>query len=245
MTKDGRPSRIKDIRLFQGPHKSHVNDSAAVAYARRLAWWLNGEGFGIGHDPALYISFDPALAVGEIRLDPPRFTPDDWWYREAYVGVSSDFNGDDCLEAARTGTISVLKALVPEQSDLIDQAAQTVDEAGPEIRFLLKVKESASQILEVSTTIGTGRAATLLFMGLTSKESGIYRQAPPTSLGFYDDGVLLAGGVKLGRDTAALVPRTSSSARWLVEELAVDLSWHFDEFVEVPRPIISGLLAFR
>jgi hypothetical protein len=52
MTKDGRPSRINDIRLFAGERYMTSpylqGQEEAVAYARRMAWLLNGEEFSLG-----------------------------------------------------------------------------------------------------------------------------------------------------------------------------------------------------
>jgi hypothetical protein len=85
MTKDGRPSRINDIRLFAGDRASYLErQDEAVAYGRRVAWFLNGEGFSLGSFPALYVLFTPSLEIGSVQV-----TDDhgDWWHRYVHVGV--------------------------------------------------------------------------------------------------------------------------------------------------------------
>lgn len=103
MTKDGRPSRIKDIRLFKETWVKS-DEHTALAFARRLAWWLNGEGFSIGHTPALYVYYSSDLPAGTVEAKPPRFTPDDWWFREVTVGVPPGVPGETAVEAAERGT---------------------------------------------------------------------------------------------------------------------------------------------
>lgn len=243
MTKDGRPSRIKDIRLF-GFEKSD-SARAAEAFARRLAFWLNSEGFGIGHDPALYIDFDPELPNGEIEAQPPKFTPDNWWFRNVAIGVPDNFPGADAASYAIQGVVACVKALKPEDTELIDCAARIVTEHGSACRFLLKVKETAKELMEVSTTIGTWPAPSLLYVGLTDKATGTYREAPPAELKFYDDSVALASKVKIVRRGIELEPRTSVPARLIADQHGGGLSWHLADFIETERPVISAQLKFR
>nr|NLD41153.1 hypothetical protein [Actinomycetales bacterium] len=217
MTKDGRPSRIKDIRLFGSGFEGWEGAREAEAFARRLCWWLNSEGFGIGHDPALYVDFNPELPAGEIVAQPPKFTPDNWWFREVAIGVPDGFPGADAASRVPQGVAACLKALKPEDAELIDEAARIVSEHGDACRFLLKVKETAKELTEVSTTIGVWPGPSLLFAGLTDKTTGAYREAPPAELGFYDDGVALAGKVKIVRRGVELESRTSVPARMVAE----------------------------
>ncbi|MFV0432594.1 MAG: hypothetical protein ACK5LO_01225 [Leucobacter sp.] len=245
MTKDGRPSRIKDIRLF-GSARGYLQEvDGAVAFARRLAWWLNGEGFGIGHDPALYVAFNPELPEGAIEAKPPKFTRDDWWFREVSVGVPDGFPGDDAESIAIRGLIDCLKTLKPDDAELIDRAAEVVSAAGGDCRFLLRVKETSKEITEISTTIGAGSEPSLLYVGLTDRATGAYREAPPVELRFYDDGVMLAGKVKVARRSVDLVSRTSVPARMIADSHGGDLSWHLSEFAEAERPVLSLPLKFR
>lgn len=245
MTKDGRPSRIKDIRLFGFELEDWDGVREAEAFARRLAFWLNSEGFGIGHDPALYIHFDPETPAGEIVAQPPKFTPDDWWFRQVAIGVPDDFPGPDAASRVPQGVVACLKALKPDDTDLIDHAAQIVSEHGSACRFLLKVKETAKELTEVSTTIGTWPEPSLLYVGLTDKATGTYREAPPAELTFYDDGVTLAGKVKIVRRGVELESRTSVPARVIADQHGGGLSWQLADFVEAERPVTSAQLRFR
>lgn len=246
MTKDGRPSPLTDIRLFAGPGSEYLKGcDAAWAFARRLTWWLNGEGFSIGHNPALYISYRTDLPVGAVEAEPPRFTPDDWWFRVVAIGMQQGLSGAEVDRAAAEGAVDCLKALKPEDSALIDKAAGVVTRAGSQCRFLLKVRDSARQIVEISTTIGAGSEPSLLHVAITDKATGTYREAPPARLAGYDDGVYLAGKVKIARRGVALAPRTSVMARLVVEQNPNAATWSLDEFVEAERPVISSLLRFR
>ncbi|NHB86094.1 hypothetical protein G7085_20445 [Tessaracoccus sp. HDW20] len=130
------------------------------------------------------------------------------------VGVPGDFPGDDDAAVASAGIIAALRMLRPDQTELVERAAQTVATEGERCRFLLRVKEGAKDILEISTTIGTWPEPSLLYAGVVDKATGSYREAPPVELGFYDDGVLLAGKVKVARRGVDLVPRTSTPGGW-------------------------------
>lgn len=246
MTKEGRPSPLKDTRLFYGSRNSHLKEShEALAFARRLTWWLNGEGFSLGHYQALYIQFTPELPEGAVEPGPLKFTPDDWWFRDVAVGVPREFPGGDADAIAIQGVIHCLKFLKPEETERIERAAGIVAAAGSDCRFLLQVKETAKQVMEVSTTIGAWPQPSRLFVVLTDKATGAYREAPPAEVGFYDDGVLLAGKVKMARGNVALAARASTPARMIADRHGGDLSWHMDDFVETDRPVISALLRFR
>lgn len=98
--------------------------------------------------------------------------------------------------------------------------------------------------MEVSTTIGERPAPSLLHVGMTEKATGQYRQAPPAELSFYDDGVLLAGKVKILRGRVNLVSRESTPARLVADKHGGSLSWHMDDFVETERPVTSSILKF-
>lgn len=246
MSKDGRPSPFKDTRLFHGSRNSYLEGGhEAVAFARRLTWWLNGEGFKLGHYPALYIQFTSELPAGAVEPGPLKFTPDDWWFRDVAVGVPKDFPGTDADAVAIEAIVGCLKALKPEDAALIERAAGIVAATGADCRFLLRVKETAKQIMEVSTTIAAWRDPSRLFVALTDKATGAYREAPPAEVEFYDDGVLLAGKIKIARDDVALVPRTSTPAQIIAARRGGGLSWHVDDFVAAERPVMSALLRFR
>lgn len=243
MTRDGRPSRLKDLRIFTWCDWPGSRETEA--FGRRLAWWLNGEGFGIGHDPSLYITLDPSLPELTVEAKPPKFTPDDWWFREVAVGMPDDFPGSDAVSIAAQGIEACLRTLKPEDAELIERAMEIVSASGSECRFLLKVKETSKEVMEVSTTISVWPLPSLLYVGLTDKATGTYREAPPAELSFYDDGVALAGKVKVARRSVDLVSRTSTPARLVAESHGGDLSWQLADFVEAERPVMSSQLKFR
>ncbi|ANG98765.1 hypothetical protein A8A54_19380 [Brucella pseudogrignonensis] len=246
MTKDGRPSPLHDTRLFTGNGGySYLDHDEAWAFARRLTWWLNGEGFCIGHTPALYVYYTSDLPISTVEAAAPKYTPDDWWFRQVKVGVPAGFPGESALKYAADGLIAVLKSLKPEDAAMIDKAAEIVRAKGSDCRFLLKVKESAKQVVEISTTIGPFRDHSLLYVAVTDKATGTYREAPPAKIKSYDDGVYLAGKVKIARRGVEVTPRTSYMARLTVETHPNAATWSIDEFAEAERSLISGLLKFR
>lgn len=245
MTKDGRPSPLYDTRLYGGNGVTSLDSPAAFAFAHRLTWWLNGEGFSIGHTPALYVVYTPELPIDAVEAEAPRFTPDDWWFRTVRVGVPRDSSPQDAEQIARRGLIACLKALKPEDSALIDKADEIVTTAGNNCRFLLKVRDLAKQTIEISTTISVHREPSLFYVAMTDKTTGAYREAPPAKIQSYDDGIYLARRVKIARRGVEIVPRTSYLARLIVERNPDAATWNMDEFVDAERPVISGLLKFK
>lgn len=250
MTKDGRPSPLHDTHLFAGSGEafhnySYLDNHEAWAFARRLTWWLNGDGFNIGHTPALYVYYTTDLPAGIVEAAAPKFTPDDWWFREVKVGVPTGFPNESALKDAADGLIAVLKILQPDDAVTIDKAAEAVRANGNGCRFLLKVKDTAKQVVEISTTIAAFREPSLLYVAVTDKAAGTYREAPPAKIQSYDDGVYLAGKIKIARRGVEIAPRTSYMARLIVEKNPDAATWSIDEFVEAERPAMSGLLKFR
>lgn len=246
MTQDGRPSPLKDTRLFYDSRSSYLKESAeAWAFARRLTWWLNGVGFSLGHHPALYIQFTPELTEGMVEPGPLKFTPDDWWFRNVMVGVPKEFPGSDADAIAIRGVVCCLKFLKPDDAELIDRAAGIVTAAGSDCRFLLRVKETTKRVMEISSAIAAWPRPSRLFVSLTDKATGAYREAPPVEVNIWDDAVLLAGKVKVARSNVTLAARSSTPARVIADRHGGDLCWHVDDFVETDRPVMSALLRFR
>jgi len=202
MTKDGRPSVINDIRLFARDRWSYLKGhEEAVAYGRRIAWLLNGEGFSLGTFPALYVLFTPSLAPGLVQL-----TNDggDWWHRYVHVGVTEGFpHVPDMLEIAMRGIVDALVALRSGQAQTIRQADAIVREHRDGLRFLLKRRETKNSVVEVSFNIEVWPKSSSLFISQTDKTTGVYREADPIALGWYMEGFDLAGGVRL-RDAVNL-----------------------------------------
>ncbi len=199
MTKDGRPSLITDIRLFVG--ESHTSSAylegqeEVIAFGRRIAWLLNGEGFTLGSFPALYVVFNPSMEPGSIRLTNKG---GDWWHRYVHVGMAEDFlNDTDVFETLTNGIVHALIAMKPDQEGLIRRAAETVREHGANLRFLLKRHETAKLIVEISFNIAARPLPSHLFIAHIEKANPIYREADPIALGFYTEGFDLAAGIRL------------------------------------------------
>ena len=54
--KDGRPSRLFDIRYFSPDRNSYLKGKENVtAYGRRMAWYLNAEELSLGAYHSLYL----------------------------------------------------------------------------------------------------------------------------------------------------------------------------------------------
>lgn len=199
MTKDGRPSLITDIRLFTG-QSSYSNSSLegqeeAVAFGRRIAWLLNSEGFSLGAFPALYVLFIPTLDPGFVRV-----TNDggEWWHRYVHVGVAADFlDRPDVNDIVARGIVDALIAVRPDQVDVIRRAEATVREHGEALRFLLKRRDTAKLVVEISFNIGAWPTPSHLIVAHIDKSTGTYREADPIALGSYFEGFDLVSGIRL------------------------------------------------
>lgn len=182
MTKDGRPSLINDIRLFAGDSQSYLKGyEEAVAYGRRIAWFLNGEGVSLGAFPALYVLFTASLKPGSVRV-----TNDggDWWQRYVHVGVTEDFpNVPDALEIIMHGIVEALLALRPDQINTILHANAIVREHRDSLRFLLRRRETKKLVTEISFNIEAWPKPSHLFISHTDKATGVYSEADPIALG--------------------------------------------------------------
>lgn len=202
MTKDGRPSLINNIRLFDGDRWRYLDgQEEAVAYGRRIAWLLNSEGFSLGAFPELYVVFTPSLEPGFVRV-----TDDggDWWHRYVYVGVPADFSdGPGTLDVIANGIVEAMIAVRPDEADAIRRADRIVREQGTDLRFLLKRRDTAKLVVEVSFNIEAWPQPSLLFIAHIDKATGIYREADPIAMGTYFEGFDLVGGIRL-QDAANL-----------------------------------------
>lgn len=199
MTKDGRPSLITDIMLFSGQrsnsHSYLDGQEEAVAFGRRIAWLLNSEGFSLGSFPALYVLFTPSVAQGLVRV-----TNDggDWWQRYVHVGVAADFlNGPDAHGIVTRGIVDALVAVRPDQVQVIHRSEATVREHGEGLRFLLKRRDTAKLVVEISFNIAVWAKQSHLFISHIEKATGIYKEADPIALGTYFEGFDLVSGIRL------------------------------------------------
>jgi hypothetical protein len=196
VTKDGRPSLINDIRLFAGDRYSYLGGHQdAVAFARRMALYLNGEGFSLGAFPALYVFFNLSLEPGLVRATDEG---GEWWHRYVHVGVDPDFpNVPDALEVVMRGIVDALVAMRPDQVDTIRRADMMVREHREDLRFLLKRRETKKLTVEISFNIEAWPTPSHLFISLTDKATGIYSEADPIALGWYFEGFDLVSSIRL------------------------------------------------
>lgn len=196
MTKDGRPSLINDIRLFAGEHYSYLEgQQEAVAYGRRIAWYLNGAGFSLGSFPALYVHFTPSVEIGSARITDDHA---EWWHRHVEVGVTKDFpHSSDTFEVAMRGIVAALLNVRPEQADIISHADMVVREQRENLRFLLKRSETKKMVTEISFNINAWPQPSCLFISHTDKATGAYSEAEPIALGWYLEGFDLVSGIRI------------------------------------------------
>lgn len=196
MTKDGRPSLINDIRLFAGNPDSYLKgNEEAVAYGRRMAWFLNGEGVSLGAFPALYIAFLAGPQPGRVKI---RSEPALWWYRDVHVEVTDDFpDVPDVEQIVMKGIVDALIALRPDCADTILRADQIVRDNRDGLRFLLKRRETKTGVIEISFNIGVWPTPSNLFISQIDNKTNTYRDAEPIALGWYDEGFDLVRGIRL------------------------------------------------
>lgn len=195
----GRNSLINNIRLFVGD-KSHLsryveNMEEAVAYSRRIAWFLNSESFSLGAFPELYVLFTSSLDPGSVRV-----TADsgEWWHRYVHVGVAEDFAiTPDAVDIAKNGIVQALLAVRPDRAAAIRQADLTVRAYGSRLRFLLQRREMARTFLELSFNIAAYPKPSHLFIAQINKADGRYLEAEPITLGDYLEGFDLVNGIRL------------------------------------------------
>lgn len=245
MTKDGRPSRIRDIRLFSGSRNDYLEGGEeAWAFARRLAWWLNGEDVSVGSNHTVYVYLSTQHPEGSVEPGPLARDAESWQMRYVTVGVDPASLTADTDRVAIDAVTRSLASLIPEQATLLAQAAETVDAAGADCRFLLRRKESAKEVLEVTSTIATWPAHSTLFVSLTDTATGSYRESPPLPVKVYDDAVYLAGRIRRTRERISLDPRGSYPAQIIASQIG-KVGWEDRQFEEAERPLVSGLLNLR
>ena len=199
MTKDGRPSLIKDIRLFVGEDSNSesylAGQEETVAFGRRIAWHLNSEGFSLGSFPALYVLFTQSLEPGLVSATN---NGAEWWLRYVHVGVTADFlESPDTTGVLTRDIVNALIAVRPDQADVIRRADAIVREHGEHLRFLLRRREMSKLVEEVSFSIAAWPKASSLFITHSDKITGVHSEADPIALGFYDEGFDLLKGIRL------------------------------------------------
>jgi hypothetical protein len=244
MTKDGRPSRIRDIRYFHGDiHKYLKDHEDAVAFGRRLAWLLNGEGFSLGAYHSLYIFLTPSLATGQTQITD---YGGDWWQRYTHAGVPPDFpDREDVSEVVARATVAALKAIRPDFTTMVDGAQQMVRAHGENFRFLLKTRHTTRFTIDVSFNIAVWPEPSLLFVSLTDRSSGAYLEASPIPMQFYAQAFDLVGNIKIDAVSAAILPGQSVSARLTSGFCGGVIVKPISEFLPAVRPVQSKLVSRR
>jgi hypothetical protein len=246
MTKDGRPSRLNDIRYFHGEtrHSDYLKGHEdAVAFGRRLAWYLNGEGVSLGAYTALYILLTPSLSPGSIHI-----TDDlgEWWHRYTYLGVPLDFpNVPDSSAIVMDCTVAALKAIRPDLAGIIEDAQRIVREQGDNLRFLLKTRQMKDYIIDVSCTISIWPQPSLLFVSLTDRSNGAFLEAPPIPVQFYAQVFDLAGAIRVTKTATELLPNQSFSAKLTSASHGGPSVKSLSEFRPRARPVFSKLVKRR
>lgn len=243
MTKDGRPSLINDIRHFVGepPYSYLDGHREAEAFGRRIAWFLNGEGFSAGAHTAIYLHFTPDIVSGSVRVTDEGGM---WWHRFTHVGVPAGFpEVPDAEEIIKRGTVEALVAARPDQADLIRHAEQVVRANGAELRFLLKRLSSRKRTVDVSFSIGAWPSPFRLHVSILDDESDAYLETTPVVLrGMHDDAFDLVGAVRVAGIAIRIEPRRSYTASLTSRDYGGPLSLDIDSFVPRPRPVMSKLV---
>jgi hypothetical protein len=244
MTKDGRPSRIRDIRYFHGDiHRYLKGHEEAVAFGRRLAWLLNGEGFSLGAYHSLYIFLTPTLATGQTQITD---CGGDWWQRYIHAGVPPDFlDTEDASEVVMCATVAALKAVRPDLMAMVDGAWKMVRAHGDNLRFLLKTRQTKRFTVDISFNIVVWPEPSLLFVSLTDRSTGAYFEAPPTPMQFYAHAFDLVGEVKIAAGSAAISPGRSVSARLTSGLHGGPIVRPVSEFLPAVQPVLSKLVSRR
>jgi hypothetical protein len=242
MTKNGRPSLLNDIRHFVGEARYRYLDGhrEAEAFGRRIAWFLNGEGFSAGAHTAIYLHFTPDIVSGSVRVTGEGGL---WWHRFTHVGVPPGFpDVPDAEEIIKRGTVEALVAARPDQADLIRHAEQVVRANGVELRFLLKRLSTKKRTIDVSFSIGTWPARSRLHLSILDHGSDAYLEAPPVVLSWHDDAFDLVGAVRTTESYIRVEPKKSFTASLTSRSYGGPLSLDLDSFVPRPRPVVSKLV---
>lgn len=240
MTKDGRPSRITDIGFFHGNKFSYLKGHEdAVAFGRRIAWFLNGEGFSLGAYPALYLFFTPTISSGAIQITD---YGGDWWHRFTNVGVRPEFpNQLDASGLITHGTVAALKTIRPDLTTMIEHAERMVTDHRENLRFLVKSRQTKQFTVDVSFNIACWPQPSHMFLSLTNRSDGTFLEAPPMALLFYDQAFDLAGAIRVSRTAVDILPNQSVGAR-LVAARHGDVHRMVTEFLPRKRPVFSKLV---
>lgn len=199
MTKDGRPSLLNDIRLF-GKHEKLVEGwQEIVAFARRLAWYLNGEEISLGSFTALYINFRESLPAGDLQLRAKH--PCDhstWWFQEIFCGVPEDVSTrPDCDDVLRDCIVRAIVLIRPEKEQTIRDAAALVQTHAAAMRFPIRMHSTRRFGVLHSASIAAWKQPSQLFLTVVEHGTGKLFEAPPIDLVFYDQAFPVSRSIRL------------------------------------------------
>lgn len=189
MTKDGKPSRINDIRLFYSPDnplkikaaKYLEGHEEAKAFERRMTWWLNGENYSCGSWAALYLVFTPTLKPGEIKIPDE---PSEWWHRYVLAGVPADFPGAaNSGDIAKRAIVEALRTIRPDLYGVVNEAERMVRTHGDDLRFLMQVRKTKRSTIELYFSLPVSPWSAQLYTGFTDAKTGVFLESPPLDTG--------------------------------------------------------------
>lgn len=189
MTKDGKPSRINDIRLFYSPENplkikaAHYLDGheEAKAFAQRMTWWLNGEEYSCGSWPALYLVFSPTLKPGEIKITNES---SEWWHRYVLAGVPAGFPGAaNSSDVVKRAIVEALRVIRSDLYRTVNEAERMVRTHGSDLRFLMQMRKTKRSVIELYFSLPVPPHSAQLFTGFTDAKTGVFLEAPPLDTG--------------------------------------------------------------
>ncbi len=168
----------------------------------------------------------------------------DWWQRYTLVGVSPDFpDADGADEIIMSGTVDALLKIVPEQAALIRDSGRLVRAHGPDMRFLLKRKETKQRTIDVAFSIAAWPKPSQLHVSITDNISGAYSEAPAKAMSFYTDGFDLVGSIVATETAITISPKKSFTARMASEKRGGPLALPMTMFVPASLPPTSKLVS--
>jgi len=241
LTKSGRPSLLRDIRYF-GPDREYLADAEEVtAFGRRLALYLQANGFSVGNWTQLYVMPVPSAVHEEVKTETWMGAGDlDWWLRFARVPVPENFPLLRSVDRAAVLTDATEKALCffrPDMTSDIAKASQYVQENGNELRFLIKRTTFKQLRLDVSVGINAYPNPSVLEV-LRTVDNSVY-QIASAQLHVLDDAWDLVGGVTEKAGEVVVSPRKSFTAQLASDRYGGPLRFPLAAFRTVSQPLPS------
>lgn len=246
--KDGRPSRINDIRIFWGGETSRASGylkgcEDAVAFGRRIALYLNGERYSLGAHSALYLFLTTALEPKTVKVTDEGA---EWWHRYTHVGVPNGFpDFANASEIVVQATIDALKANRPDLTDMVESAARVTRREAENLRLLIKTRRTKKLIIDTSLAIDVWPRPSHLFLSLTELASGAYLEAPPIALTFYNEAFNLAGQIGINTTAVRVSANKGLGAQLAAQRHGGTLIRTLDDFIPTARPAFSKLVNMR